>query len=117
MHEAARHRLVAELAEASRRGARRIDCPRCGAPCLRGDDHDEMALTVTVDAEPLQHGLDEMLAHLDGRPTYNLLRDRSKRAKPGQHNLYYREPWHIDSPKPWGAVGTVHREHRCERTT
>lgn len=109
MHEAARRHLVAELAEANRRGARRIDCPRCGAPCLRGDDHDEVAVTVTVDEEPLDK-LGEMFAILDGRHTFDLVPARGKTGRPGQHNLYVREPWHVDSSRTWG---TVHALHRC----
>ena len=117
MHERARKRLVAELIEANARGARRTDCKRCGAPCITGDDHDSMAITVTVDEEPLQDGLEEMLAIEGGRATYDLVLDRSKTSRAGQQNLWHREPWHYLSRKPWGVahgLGTVHVEHRCE---
>lgn len=110
MHESAKRRLVADLAEGNRRSARSIECPRCGAPCIRGDDHDDVALIVTVDAEPLDPA-GEMLTHLDGRTTYDLIRARGKTAPPRSSVLYHREPWHLISRK--APPGTVHAEHRC----
>ena len=71
----------------------------------------EVAVTVTVDEQPLDK-LGEMFAILDGRHTFDLAPARGKTCRPGQHNLYIREPWHVDSSRTWG---TVHALHRCER--
>lgn len=110
MHEARRRRLVEELAEGGRRAAKPLDCERCGAPVLRGDDHDECALVVTVDLDPVDP-VGEMVAILDGRPTFDLLKQAAQRGRKTGHALYYREPWHVHSDRP--HKGTVHRAHRC----
>lgn len=109
MHPAVKAAYVRELAEASRRGARNTECPRCGAPCYSGDDHDDVAATATVDVEPLDR-LGEAFAILAGRATFDLAPAKGKTGRPGQMNLYIREPWHVDSPRTWG---TVHAAHRC----
>lgn len=112
MHEAARRRYVAELAEAGRRSAKPIDCPRCGRPVIRGEDHDELAVAVTVDSEPLPDRAAETLAILAGRITYDLLPMRGKGV--GACALHARYPWHYLSERDYG--GTIHVLHRCERT-
>lgn len=110
MHEAARRHLVAELAEAGRRSAKAIDCPRCGRPVIRGEDHDDAAVVVKVDVEPIGR-VEEMLAVFAGRATFDLLPMRGKGA--GARALHVREWWHYFSERDHG--GTVHALHDCER--
>ncbi|HET8581753.1 MAG TPA: hypothetical protein VFL65_00765 [Jatrophihabitans sp.] len=110
MHPAAKAHFVAEVAEAGRRAAKRDDCPRCGAPCLAGDDHDRVARHIRVDADPVDP-VGEMLAILDGLATVDLVRAAGKGG--AAFHLHYREPWHVHSDRP--ARYTIHTEHRCTR--
>lgn len=101
---------IAELAEGSRRAAKLRDCPRCGRAVIEGDDADDVALHVTVDADTLDL-VDEMLAVFAGRATFTLERMRGKEARPGSHALWHRDTWRLHDPNPPG--GSLHREHRC----
>lgn len=110
VHDAYKRRYVAELAEGNARAARTTECPHCGQPTITGDDDDKTALVVTLDAEPIDR-LAETLEHLNGRTTYTLTRQRGKTAKPGAHEINWRQPESVASPKP--LRGTIHRQHRC----
>lgn len=112
MHPRAKRAYIAELAEGNRRAARNIDCPKCGAPVLRGDDGDMCALTVTVDVEPIDR-VGEMLAVLSGRSTYELTRQTGKTARPGAFELWWRYEEQIHAERD--PAGTLHVEHRCTR--
>jgi hypothetical protein len=90
---------VAAQEEKRRRAAKAYDCPACGAPCLRGDDHDRVSMIATTDAGPLAGVVDEMLAHFDGLETYSLVRG----------DLYQRQPWQRTHGHP------IHAEHRCRK--
>lgn len=111
MHERARKHLVAQLVEGNARAARNAVCQRCGADVLKGDDHDRVALVVTVDPEPITLD-DELLDVLDGRATFTLERMRGKEARPGAVALHHRDEWQLTSTRP--LRGTLHREHRCD---
>lgn len=101
--------LLDELAETSRRAARAETCPRCGADVLRGDDHDKVAMRATVDADPVDDAA-EMVAVIEGRPTYDLLPVGGKARGLA---LHYREPWHYLTGRDYG--GGVHVAHRCTK--
>jgi hypothetical protein len=106
--ERAKAAYVAEQAEQSRRAAKAIECPRCGAPCLRGDDDDQCAATVTVDTQPIDPVM-EMLTILNGQLTYDLIAARGKGR--GTQHLHLRYPHNYLSTK---TSNTVHAKHRCD---
>jgi hypothetical protein len=112
MHEAARRRLVGELIEAGKRSAKRLDCPRCGYPVIRGDDDDNVAIVATVDADELDRA-DEMLAVIDGRETFDLAPMRGKGA--GAFALWHRDRWQLLSARE--PRGTLHAWHECRKVT
>lgn len=92
---------IAEQVTRSRRAARPTTCSHCGNPVLVGPDHDTVAMTVTVDTEPVDH-LHEITAMLTDRTrhSYDLIRG----------DLHHRTVWHIHAdahPHP------IHLEHRC----
>lgn len=91
---------LAEKITRNRRRATPKTCRRCGTPTLTGDDHDTVAIPATVDQTPATW-LEEVVAHLTGRPTYEFTGGA----------LHYREPWHLARP----ARGTTHLEHRCPK--
>ena len=101
-------KIAAEVAkEAGLRTAKPTLCPKCGAECLRGDDGDKIALTATVDPEPLDR-VGEMVAHFDGRWTYDLVPMTGKTAKDGARELHHRMPWHRGSERVFGQVVADH---------
>lgn len=97
----------AEIVEAGSRACKPHRCQRCGATCLRGDDHDACAMVVTVDTEPID-AFDEAIAIEHGRATYNILPCRGKLARANTFELHYRQTWHyrrLDDP--------ILIEHEC----
>ncbi len=97
--------------ETNLRLAKPYICRKCGKACLRGDDHDRCAMTVTVDAEPVDRA-GEAVAVLCGLSTYSLWPTAGKAARPNTFELNHREPWHYCSPV---QKYPVHVQHRCER--
>lgn len=110
MHEAARRRYVAELAEGNARSARALDCPRCGRPVIAGECDDDISTRVTVDADPLDR-VGEMLAVLDGREVFTLEKQYGPGAGKDVNCLWWRHSFAIHSPRP--PRGTVHAMHLC----
>jgi hypothetical protein len=100
---------LAEIVEAGARSARNVDCPRCGSPCIRGDDDDRSAIVALVDAEPIDL-VGEMLAIFKGLHTFDLMPARGK-AKRGAFNLWHREPWNVHSAK---QVHPIYVDHVCD---
>ena len=98
---------AAELVEANHRAAKPHTC-KCGAECLRGEDHDRCATIVTVDIEPIDN-LTEAIARIDGIATFDIEPARGKNAKPGIFELHYRGPFRTVRRSP------VLAEHRCTR--
>lgn len=90
---------LADKITTSRRAAHPEQCPRCHANLLVGPDDDRCAITLRVDAEPVDR-LTEAVAHLHGTASAELI-----------HNaLHYRSPARLQSdrhPHP------IHLEHRC----
>ena len=99
---------LAEVTEANARAAKPETCKRCNGDVLRGDDHDKVARVVVVDLDPLNE-VGEMLAHLDGRDTFNLY---PMPRKPGVFELEYRESWHIAGQR---GGGPILAEHHCAK--
>lgn len=103
-YEARRDAAIARAASAK-------ECA-CGAPVLVGLDEDVMALTATVDPEPLRPA-EELLAMAEGRWVYRI------REHDGRRELHRRDGWQIrgEPAKPDGRPRPVIivREHRCER--
>jgi hypothetical protein len=97
LHNAYEARRIAELVETSRRTVKPHQC-RCGIDCLRGEDHDECAMTAIVDIEPIDR-LGETLALINGLHTYDICPQTGKTAKRGAFILYHRESWNIESQK------------------
>lgn len=84
----------------TQRLARASSCPRCRAGTLVGPSHDDVAMVVTVDAEPISPLLEPQCVEA-GLATFDL--DKGK--------LCYREPWHRASE--WPKPLPVHVEHTC----
>lgn len=83
----------------NRRQAKPGTCRRCGAPVLRGEDHDRIAAPATVNPEPVTRHA-EVAAILTGRTSYNLIRGA----------LHYREPtWTAGKP----SRHPIHLDHTC----
>lgn len=88
------------------RAARAGYCRDCGQVVLRGLDADRVALTVTVDPQPL-NPLGEFLALATGRLTFSL-RWR------GRYEIDRRESCHIQTaPARVRGKSSVVVEHRC----
>lgn len=92
---------------AAMRAAVRVDCRKCGAPVLVGDDDDHVAVRVTVDAEPVDR-LAEAVGLAEGRASYDLL------PSPGGGDLWHRDRHHQLSSAP--PRYPIHLEHRCPTT-
>lgn len=110
MHPAAKRAFIAEMVEGNRRTARGADCPKCGEPVLRGEDDDVLPWNAVVDVDPITP-LDEMLAVLAGRITYDLTKRTGRASKPGAYELHHRYMERTKRP----PRGTCHVEHSCKR--
>lgn len=92
------------------RRARATTCPSCAAKILDGLDADICAMVATTDPTPLT-ALGEVLALLDGRCTYTLLRDA------GRLVLDSRPDYRIAAMPAGTGTFDVLPEHRCGRPT
>ncbi len=99
-----------EMVEAGLRSARPYVC-KCGAQCLRGDDHDKSAMMVTVDVEPIDR-IGEVLTIIYGYATYDIAPAMGKNIKAGTYHLHHRQSWHYMNPL---RTYPVLRQHVCRK--